>query len=77
MQKSFIAVIALYSTSVVKLRRLEAVRLLFVHVWGYLQNNERLHRSLTNICYALVVPSIQVQELCGPRLPSSFIQIGI
>ena len=34
-------------------------------------------RSLTNVRYALGVPRMQVQELCGPRLPSSLIRIQI
>ena len=30
---------------------------------------------ITNIRYALVVPRMQVQEFCSPRLPRSFIRI--
>ena len=33
----------------------------------------RLHMSLTNIRHALVVPRMQVRELCSPRLPSSLV----
>ena len=43
----------------------------------HLQKNGRLHRSRTNVRFALVIPRMQVQEPCGPRLPSSFIRIEI
>ena len=33
----------------------------------------RLHMSLTNIRHALVVPRMQVRELCSPMLPSSLV----
>ena len=41
------------------------------------QSSTQEWRSLTNIRYALGVPRMQVQELCGPRLPSSLIRIQI
>ena len=41
------------------------------------QSSMQEWRSLTNVRYALGVPRMQVQELCGPRLPSSLIRIQI
>ena len=41
------------------------------------QSSTQEWRSLTNVRYALGVPRMQVQELCGPRLPSSLIRIQI
>ena len=41
------------------------------------QSSTQEWRSLTNVRYALGVPRMQVQELCGPRLPSSSIRIQI
>ena len=46
-------------------------------VRAYWQSSTQEWRSLTNIRYALGVPRMQVQELCGPRLPSSLIRIQI
>ena len=37
------------------------------------QSSTQEWRSLTNVRYALGVPRMQVQELCGPRLPSLLI----
>ena len=55
---SFIAVMALYSTSIVELRRLEATRFKFVHVGSNLQENGSQRRLLTYKRYALVVPRL-------------------
>ena len=70
----FVVVMVLYSTSIVKLRQFKAARLLIVYDGNHLRKSGRLHRSLTNIlCYTLVELTMQVQKLCGPRLPSPFI----
>ena len=70
--ESFIAAMALYSTSKVKLRKLVCA------CW----QSSTQEWKVTEVSYEHTLCSggtkrMQVQELCGPRLPSSLIRIQI